>query len=232
MKIQKDDPFSKVSYMSENATRAMMDAPDVTAHIGLRDHFLMIFLYDTGARIQELLHIRLCDIKADKSPQVLLYGKGDKVRSVPLMKDTVVHLKHYMDVFHTGNPMNSPDLLFYVKRNGDLQPMSDDTVWLRLQKYVAIAQQHCPDVPMRMHPHLWRHTRAMHLYQHGMPLELVSQWLGHSSPETTLVYAYADTEHKRKAIARALGEHAVHGISDDIACPVTDEELLKQLYGL
>lgn len=71
----------------------------------------------------------------------------------------------------------------------------------------------------------------MHLYQHGMDLTLVSQWLGHANLETTLIYAYADTEHKRQAIARALGDNAAPGV-DPANYTVTDEELLKRLYGL
>ena len=71
----------------------------------------------------------------------------------------------------------------------------------------------------------------MHLYQHGMDLTLVSQWLGHANLETTLIYAYADTKHKRQAIARALGDNAAPGV-DPANYTVTDEELLKRLYGL
>ena len=71
----------------------------------------------------------------------------------------------------------------------------------------------------------------MHLYQHGMDLTLVSQWLGHANLETTLIYAHADTEHKRQAITRALGDNAAPGI-DPANYTVTDEELLKRLYGL
>ena len=99
------------------------------------------------------------------------------------------------------------------------------------QKYVDSARAKCPEIPERVHPHLWRHTRAMHLYQHGMDLTLVSQWLGHANLETTLIYAYADTEHKRQAITRALGDNAAPGV--DLAnYTVNDEELLKLLYGL
>ena len=99
------------------------------------------------------------------------------------------------------------------------------------QKYVDSARAKCPEIPERVHPHLWRHTRAMHLYQHGMDLTLVSQWLGHANLETTLIYAYADTEHKRQAITRGLGDNAAPGV--DLAnYTVNDEELLKLLYGL
>ena len=83
---------------------------------------------------------------------------------------------------------------------------------------------------------MWRHSRAMHLYQHGMPLELIAQWLGHKNPKTTLIYAYADTEHKRKAIEKATGSNSpianLKDINSQATYHVDDEELLKRLYGL
>lgn len=77
---------------------------------------MLIFFYDTGARIQEVLNVRICDLKLDSSPKVILHGKGNKVRTVPLMKDTAQHLKHYMAVFHEGEPAASSQTLFYVER--------------------------------------------------------------------------------------------------------------------
>ena len=82
--------------------------------------------------------------------------------------------------------------------------MCDDTARLRIQKYAELARENCPDVPERVHPHLWRHTRAMHLYQHGMALTMISQWLGHKPDEQKLIYAYADTEATRKAVVKAM----------------------------
>lgn len=231
IKLQKDDPFAKVAYMSEDAVRAILEEPDVSTKIGIRDQFMMILLYDTGARIQELLDIRICDMKLGQSPQVILHGKGNKVRTVPLMKDTVAHLNNYMNAFHCGEPCTSTQMLFYVVRNGNKNPVCDDTVRLRMQKYAEAARRKCPEIPARVHPHLWQHSRAMHLYQHGMNLTLVSQWLGHANLETTLIYAYADTEHKRDAIEKAMGRNATHGI-EPTKYTVTGEELLKRLYGL
>lgn len=231
IKVQKDDPFAKIAYMSEDAIHAILEQPDMSTKIGIRDQFMMILLYDTGARIQELLDIRICDIKLGQSPQVILHGKGNKVRTVPLMKDTVVHLNNYMYAFHNGEPCTSTQLLFYVVRNGNKTPVCDDTVRLRMQKCAEAARCECLEVPARVHPHLWRHSRAMHLYQHGMNLTLISQWLGHANLETTLIYAYADTEHKRDAIEKAMGKNAAHGI-EPTKYTVTDEELLKRLYGL
>lgn len=231
IKIQKDDLFAKVDYMSEAAVKALFDEPDTTTEIGLRDQFLMIFLYDTGGRIQEILNVKLCDIKLGGTPTVTLFGKGRKVRTVPLMKDTVSHLRNYLNVFHKDAPMLSDEWLFYTKRSGIKSAMSDDAVRIRLQKYAKTARIKCPDVPENVYPHLWRHTRAMHLYQHGMELTLISQWLGHADLKTTLVYAYADTEAKRKAIESAMSGNSLSD-SEDIKYTVTDENILKKLYGL
>lgn len=231
IKAQKDDLFSKVAYMTENAVTALLNEPDPKTKIGLRDRTLMIFLYDSGARISEALGARLCDFKLDNSPQVLLFGKGNKVRTVPLMEKTVEHLRQYMNAFHKDESPASTVTLFYVLHKGEKEPMNDETVRVRLQKYAASAREKCSEVPQKVHPHLWRHTRAMHLYQHGMDLSLVSQWLGHANLSTSLVYAYADTEHKRDAIEKAMGGEHV-GISDTTLCTVNDDELLKKLYGM
>ena len=231
IKIQKKERFAKIDYMTEAAVKALLEQPDTKTKIGLRDQFLMIFLYDTGARIQEVLDVKLCDIRIDKTPTVTLHGNGRKIRSVPLMKDTVNHLLNYMEVFHKGKPWLSTDWLFYVERKGICSAMCDDTARLRIQKYAGAARKKCPDVPENVHPHLWRHTRAMHLYQHGMDLTLIAQWLGHKQLETTLIYAYADTETKRKAIEKAMGMETVLE-AENVNYTVDDEETLKRLYGL
>lgn len=95
-----------------------------------------------------------------------------------------------------------------------------------MQKYADSARAKCPEIPDRIHPHLWRHTRAMHLYQHGMDLTLVSQWLGHANLETTLIYAHADIEYRRRAMNRALGNTSVPGVAPE-EYTVTDEALLN-----
>ncbi len=110
-----------------------------------------------------------------------------------------------MKLFHPDGQMHSQQPLFYVEQCGVRHPMSDDNVRKFLRRYGASAKKICPEVLENVHPHLWRHSRAMHLYQHGMALSLISQWLGHSNLETTLVYAYADTEQKRRAIEKSMG---------------------------
>ena len=111
--------------------------------------------------------------------------------------------------------------------------MSDDNVARFLKSYGTSAKKKCPEIPDRIHPHLFRHTRAMHLYRGGMPLALLAEWLGHSQLETTLIYANADTEMKRKAIQKATNQsnpiqsdYFLHGEWKK------DEELIRELYGL
>lgn len=231
IKIQKSDRFAKVDHMTEKAVEALLREPDTRTPIGLRDQMIMVMLYDTGARIQEALGIRLCDLRLDRTPTAQLFGKGRKVRTVPLMANTVEKLKTYISVFHKGETMLSERALFYVERKGQRLPICDDTVRIRIQKYADAAREKCGDIPAKVYPHLWRHTRAMHLYQHGMDLTLISQWLGHASLDTTLVYAHADTEAKRKAIEKAMGTGNRDSESSS-NYTVDDEELLKQLYGL
>ena len=231
IKGKKDDQFGKVDYMSEAAVKALMEAPDVSTTAGLTDQFMMVMLYDTGARIQEILSLRLCDLKIDKTPTAIIHGKGGKTRIVPLMPETVKHLKKYLSVLHPDEHMHSESYLFFTRHKGQKVQMCDDTARYRIQRYAAAAKENCPDVPDNPHPHMWRHTRAMHLYQHGMDLERISQWLGHSQLETTLIYAHSDTEDKRKAIAAALGD-GVTGQLNNAPYTVDDEEILRKLYGL
>ncbi len=231
IKAQKQDRFAGVDYMSESAVKALLNEPDTTTEIGLRDQCFMIFLYDTGARIHEVLGVKLCDLKLDETPTVKLLGKGNKMRIVPLMTETVHHLQRYLNEFHKDTPLQSDEFLFYINHRGSRKPMSADTIRIRLEKYAESARAKCPEVPERMYPHLWRHTRAMHLYQHGMDLSLISQWLGHANIETTLVYAHADTEEKRKAIEKAMTGSDVEPAEDE-KFTINEEEVLKRLYGL
>ena len=99
--------------------------------------------------------------------------------------------------------------------------------------YKYAAKNQCPAVPDNAHPHLWRHSRAMHLYQRGVDLTLISQWLGHAKMETTRIYAKADTEQKRKAIEKAdanTGPLSQKLNADRFT--ISDDDTLKRLYGM
>lgn len=230
--LKTSEKLDIVEYMSEDAVKAILAAPDHKTKKGLRDQFLMVLLYDTGARIQELMGIRLCDVRLGKTPTVTLHGKGNKVRVVPIMANTAEHFKRYSTAFHQNEGVYSDDFLFYVIRLGHKNQMHHDTARKFIQGYGNAARKDCPDVPDNVHPHLWRHTRAMHLYQSGVDLTLISQWLGHAKYETTLIYAKADTEYKRRAMEKANKSSPLSGKINSDRFRVSDDDLLKQLYGL
>lgn len=222
-----------VDHMSEVAVQAIIAQPDTTTLIGKRDAFMMLFLYRTGIQVQELVDIKLKDIRIGNHPSLTVCGKGRKVRSIPLRPDTVKHLKYYLEYFHHGESMYSNDNLFYTVRSGCRKRMTEDNVRCIIRKYGIAAKKECLEVPDNVHPHLFRHSLAMSLYQNGVDLSLISQWLGHSCIETTLIYAHADTEIKRQAIERAVPEESeLKQFLNAERFTINDEELLKQLCGL
>lgn len=230
--LKKSASVQFVEYMSEGALRTILSIPDLTTEMGMRNRFIMVLMYDTASRVQELLGLRLCDIRFGKAPTVTLHGKGNKVRTVPLMERTVLLLKDYLKRFHPNRELTSADYLFYVQRKGIRQQMSDDNIRKFLKEYAQKACALCPDMPTNVHPHMFRHSRAMHLYQHGMPLVLISQWLGHADLQTTLIYAHADTEQKRRAIESANGNSFISDSVPIVSGEECDEQTLKRLYGL
>ncbi len=223
----------RIDYLSEKAVRTILAQPDMETDTGQRDMFFMILLYDTGARVSEILHARICDVKTEAPATMLLFGKGKKQRQVPLTERTVSHYRKYLKKFHPEEDSYSQEYIFYTIRDGENHKMSDNNVRIFMRRYGDEARKLCPEIPENVHPHLFRHSRAMHLYQGGMDLTLVSQWLGHANLQTTLIYAHADTEQKRKVI-----ELAQHSGSPTRQNPstgrytVNDEETLKKLYGL
>ena len=116
----------------------------------------MILMYDTGARLQEVIDVRLCDFRLGKTPTLSLHGKGDKIRTVPIMEKTVMHLQHYLAVFHKDADMSEEILLFYLVTHGKPHALSKDCVGKFVRKHGEGARKTSLDVPERVHPHLFR----------------------------------------------------------------------------
>lgn len=147
-----------------------------------------MLLYDTSARIQEIPGLKLRDLQLGRRlPKVTLFGKGWKTRVVPLMNKTAQHLKKYLSMFHENAVADGGAPLFYSVMHGNRQRLSDRQIRYILQKYGEQARRVCTEVPENVYPHLFRHSRAMHLYQEEMDLTLESQWPGHSYLETTQI---------------------------------------------
>jgi site-specific recombinase XerD len=220
-----------VDFLSEKALEALLAQPDQTKQRELRDLVFMMLMYDSAARCSEMLNLRVRDLRLNtEHPTVYLLGKGNKPRIVPVMQLTTEHFKHYLAVCHRGVTDNAGDFVFQTVIHGKSKPMSADAVALLLSKYCAMAKVNCPEMPDKLHAHMLRHTRAMHLYRSGMPLHLLSQTLGHASEVTTRIYAFADTEMKREAMAKADALRG--GNPPPPALWEDDEEMILTLAGL
>lgn len=220
-----------VDFLSESALEILLKQPNTQKASEIRNQFFMILMYDTAARCQEMLDIRIKDICFNgKTPYLYLTGKGKKTRSVPMMDATYQHLLKYLEKFHPGYKQNTNEFLFYVTTRGVRHQMSQDTVEVFMKRYGKAAKPVCPDMPDKVHPHQLRHTRAVHLYRSGMPLSILSEFLGHCSEETTRIYAYADTEMKRKAIDKATSDIAIP--EEEAIWDESDDETLRKLAGL
>lgn len=220
-----------VSFLSEKAMQFLLSQPGTDTKIGLRDSCFMVLMYDTAARDCEMLSLRINSLNLDgKCPTARLDGKGNKVRYVPLMKKTTEYVSKYLDVFHPDQARHGDDWLFYTVSHGKRHKMSDDNVARFLAKYSKMAHAECEEVFEKVTPHQFRHTRAMHLYRNGMPLPLLSEFMGHASLASTQVYAYADTEMKRQAIEKASQPMAEN--MDTKPAWQTDEQMIRKLYGL
>lgn len=217
-------PKSVRATIDENDLTALLAAPPNTK-IGLRDRVIMILLYDSAIRVSELLELKVHSLNTAASvPYIRVHGKGDKDRIVAITDKTVAHLNAYMDKYHTNRGREQP--LFYTVIKGQMGTMSSGNVERILRKYADQIRQEHPDLPDHVYPHMVRRTRATSLYQNGVELELVSRILGHSSTETTRIYAVPSVEMLREAMEKDNLSTPEEAIWPD------DEDELARLCGL
>lgn len=229
----KDERVTDFIWLAIEEVKLILKQPDINKKTGVRDRFFMVLMYESGCRDDEILHMKLKNIVINKAgePDVHIFGKGSKHRCTPLSKDIIPYFNEYCRLYHPDTENGSNELLFYTVRNGIKCQMSQDNVQRFMKTYEKKAQETNADIP-HLHPHLWRRTRSMHLYLAGVPLPLVSEWLGHSSIETTQIYARATNEMKRQA-QRKLGDKEDSVLKDNITFKYADNEaVLKKLAGL
>lgn len=217
-------------FLSVDEMKIVLAQPDTRKKTGVRDKFYMALLYDSGCRNQEILDLRLKDfiVNSKGEAEIHVIGKGQNYRVTPISKEVAELFRKYCRFYH--QQMNLEDFLFYTVRRDVVKPMSADNTARFLNVYEAAARKEIPGL-VHLHPHLFRRTRAMHLYSAGVPLPLISEWLGHSQLETTQVYARATTDMKRKAAEKVASEEDMI-FKDEPFRYANDEETIKKLYGL
>ena len=197
-----------IEYLTKDEFDSMVGSCDTSTFIGARDKLMLLVLYNTGARVSELLEIKPSDIHRSCSAShasLKLYGKGRKQREVPLWKNTVTYINRYLK----AHPVADGGYLF-MNKNGDRLTRSG--VRTRIDAITAKAAEGSPSLLKKnVSPHTFRHSVAMNLLASGVDISTIAIWLGHSSIETTHKYMVADIELKRKAMERA-------GTAGDCAC--------------
>jgi site-specific recombinase XerD len=183
-----------LTYLSLEEIENILSAPDRNTWSGRRDRALLAVMYNTGARVSEIVALKCMDIENKQCGALLLHGKGRKERVIPVWKRTGTTLQHWLSQID-----QQPQSPLFPNRYGNA--MTRSGVERQLQSAVAMACERCPSIrDKKVSPHTIRHTTAMHLLQAGVDLSVIALWLGHENITTTHAYMQADIEMKRRAL--------------------------------
>jgi integrase/recombinase XerD len=195
----KKAPHAEVGYLSDTEFAHLLAQINRSSGAGERDYLLIALLYDTGARIQELLDLKPCDIRFAAPPFVRLRGKGRRERTCPLLNQTARLVSRFLSAAGRSAEDGTPLL-----QNRKGQRLTRHGAQYLLTKYVTLARITMPHLnSVRISPHILRHTKAMHLLQSGVPLVTIKDILGHVDMKSTEIYVQIDLEIKRTALNKA-----------------------------
>ena len=217
-----------VNYLTADAVKLILAMPDISTVYGMRDLALLSLLYDTGARVSEIIYLKPKDLHLAAPSVVSLLGKGRKSRQCPLSLEITNLLMEYLSVWGLEDSAKSDHPLF-VGHNSE--KLTRAGVAYILNKYASAAREKDASmIPTIVSPHMFRHSKAMHLLQAGVNLIYIRDWLGHASVKTTEIYARADHKMKRAALQKAAS--AVMPQYDQQSSWSEDVELMKWLNSL
>jgi len=191
-------PHKTIDYLDPDELKAIIDSIDACSRNGIRDKALLMLMYNTGARVQEIVHIKLDDLRLDAASQVKLTGKGKKERVCPIWEDTIEAIKAYISV---RNPKQADEKHLFLNDRGE--SITRFGIRYIIKKYTLKAIEKQPSLQSKkISPHTFRHTTAMHLLQAGNELNVVKLWLGHVSLNTTHKYTEINMEMKKEILSK------------------------------
>jgi integrase/recombinase XerD len=216
------------SHFNKEGIKLLLEQMDTTDPRGLRHLAILALMYDTGCRVQELADLTIESLRIQCKPySIKIYGKGRKIRIVPLSEHVVDILTKYIDCYHIDTDIGKKNPLFC---NSSKNKLTRAGITYILNKYAVMARMSNPSlIPEITSCHQLRYSRAMHLLQSGVNLVWIRDLLGHSSIQTTEIYARADSKQKREAIEKA-SENLTP--SDAIGEWVDNKDLISCLKGL
>lgn len=187
---------SLLGYLSKKEIQALLAAPDLSTWSGRRDRAMFTVLYNSGARVSELISLTVQDLQLDGTPWIQIQGKGRKERTVPLWRSTAKILKAWLKEIETN-----PQSPLFPNRSG--MTLTRSGVESRLKRAVHSTETLCSSLKKKtISPHIFRHSTAMHLLQSGIDITVIALWLGHESITTTHSYVQADLKMKEDALAK------------------------------
>jgi integrase/recombinase XerD len=219
-------PFKKtsqpsLSYLEKDEIDALLGVPDRRTQRGAREHALLLFLYNSGARVSEAAHLTIADLELGSPPSVTLLGKGGKSRRCPLWPQTA----HMLASIVAGREPREP-----VFTNRRRQPITRFGIRALVKRSAQVAGRKMPSLSAKgVSTHTIRHTTAVHLLRSGVDINTIRSWLGHVCLDTTHIYAEVDLEMKAKALARC----EIPGPSQSpVGCWTDDPKLMAFLKSL
>lgn len=225
-------PFKKkqqptIPHLTLDQLANLFEQPNPLMKKGRRDLALMVVLYDAGARVQELIDLKVCDVRLAQPATITLTGKGNKKRNIPMMTKTRSLLEGYMTENHLFENGRQQSPLFF---NSRYQAFTRPGIAYILSKYLEQAKRSYKNegFPDHIHPHMLRHSKALHLLESGVNLIYIRDLLGHVSVTTTEIYLKFDTELKRKALEAAYPQVT----SPDIPAWEENGDMLQWLQNL
>jgi site-specific recombinase XerD len=197
-----------IEYLTLDAMKLLLSKPDERTREGRRDQVLLSLLYESGARVQELVDLTVGDARIASPSTIKLTGKGNKSRIVPIMKPMAELLKQYLK----ENNLTEPHVFDYpLFSNRSKNKLTRAGITYIVKKYVSKAIKEFPELfPDKLSPHCFRHSKAMHLLQSDVNLVYIRDFLGHVDIKTTEIYARIDGEMKRKVL-----EKNINGVVSD-----------------
>ena len=201
IKVKRSERRSFVNYLGVEGIKFLLEQIPVNTKEGRRNLALLALLYDSGARVNEIIDLSPSSLNLNKPCYVTIFGKGNKKRIVPLQNEQVKLLVSYMKENHLDNPAYNQRPLFANNRG---KKLTNSGVAYILNLYANNARILNPElIPEKISPHTLRHSKAMHLFQSGINLVYIRDILGHVSIQTTEIYARADSKQKREALEAA-----------------------------
>lgn len=193
-----------IEYLTLDGIKSILGSIDSTTRNGRRNLLLLSVLYDSGARVQELADLTVGDIRLQKPETIKLTGKGRKTRIVPIMGPTAKLIKQYLS---ENNLDGAPQKQYPLFCNRSGQKFTRAGISYVLKQYVDLARESHPSlIPDVVSAHSFRHSKAMHMLQAGVPLIYIRDFLGHEEISTTEVYARCDGKMKREAFESAYSD--------------------------